>query len=277
MEFVTRGVTLYYRRWWIEEAVGVVVISHGLGEHSGRYSELAEDLNRAGYSVYALDHYGHGLSDGKRGDIEDFALYSEDLNEFISLVKSGNPGLGMHLLGHSMGAVIACGCAIRYKSVDSLNLSAPGFRGKSEPKGLLLWLALFLARWLPGLALSSQINSQWISRSPDVVKRYVSDELVHHSISLRWFKTFLQEREFLSGRLDGISMPCLLLLPESDHIVDVELSRKWFGQVGSKNKQLHCFSRSYHEVFNEIEEGRLARELLLSHLNSVSVETASVI
>ncbi|WP_157954123.1 alpha/beta hydrolase [Microbulbifer sp. A4B17] len=276
MEFVTRGVTLHYRRWWLEEASGVVVISHGLGEHSGRYRELAEELNRAGYSVYALDHYGHGLSEGKRGHIEDFALYSEDLNEFVALVRSGNPGLNLHLLGHSMGAVIACGCAIRYKSVDSLNLSAPGFRGKSEPRGLLLWFALFSARWFPGLVLSSQINSHWVSRDPEVVKNYISDDLVHHGVSLRWFETFLREREFLSSQLGRVTVPCLLLLPESDRIVDAELSRKWFGRMSSKNKQLHCFPRSYHEVFNEVEEGRLARELLLSHLNSVSAERTAV-
>ncbi|WP_444930163.1 alpha/beta hydrolase [Microbulbifer sp. SSSA002] len=269
MEFVTKGVTLHYRCWWVDGALGVVVISHGLGEHSGRYSELAGDLNRAGYSVYALDHYGHGLSEGRCGHIEDFALYSEDLNQFIALVKSVNPGLSLHLLGHSMGAAIACGCVIRYGSVDSLSLSAPGFRAKNEPKGFLLWLALLFARGFPRLLLSSRINSRWLSRDPEVVRRYGEDKLVHGSISLCWFEAFIRERTFLSERLGRLSVPCLLLLPESDKIVDVELSRKWFERLGSKNKQLHCFPKSYHEVFNEVEEGRLARELLIGHLNAV--------
>ncbi|MCO1336061.1 alpha/beta hydrolase [Microbulbifer sp. OS29] len=276
MEFVTRGVTLHYRRWWVEGASAIVVVSHGLGEHSGRYSDLAADLNRAGYSVYALDHYGHGLSGGKRGHIEDFAFYSQDLHEFVALVNSGNPDIGVHLLGHSMGAVIACGCAIRFAAIDSLVLSAPGFRGKHEPSGLLLWLALQAARWFPRLVLSSQIKDQWVSRNPEIVAAFSNDKLVHHGISLRWFETFIREREFLFGRLGSLLMPCLMLLPETDHLVDESISRAWFLKIASKDKQLHCFPRSYHEVFNEVEEGRIARELLLSHLSSVPVERGAV-
>ncbi|WHI52449.1 lysophospholipase [Microbulbifer sp. MLAF003] len=269
MEFVTRNVSLHYRRWWVEKALGVVVISHGLGEHSGRYTMLAQYLNRAGFSVYAPDHYGHGLSDGKRGHIDDFSLYCEDLHEFICLVKSGNPDTSVHLLGHSMGAVVACGSAIRYGFVDSVILSAPGFRGAKEPAGLELWLVMMLAKLFPKLVLSSRIDDKWLSRDVSIVEAYRNDELAHHGVSLRWFESFLQERAFLSANLERLLTPCLMLLPESDRLVDVELSREWFGRMGSTNKRLHCFPAAYHELFNEVEEGRLARDLLLGHLNSI--------
>ncbi|WP_444921494.1 alpha/beta hydrolase [Microbulbifer sp. CnH-101-G] len=276
MEFVTRNVILHYRRWWVEGAQGVVVISHGLGEHSGRYSALAAHLNRAGFSVYVPDHYGHGLSEGKRGHIEDFSLYCEDLYEFICLVKSGNPGTKLHLLGHSMGAVVACGSAIRYGAVDSIILSAPGFRGAKEPSGLELKLVLLLAKLFPGLVLSSRLDSQWLSRDTSVVEAYREDELVHRGVSLRWFETFLREREFISVNLERLLVPCLMLLPESDRLVDVAVSREWFERMGSIRKMLHCFPEAYHELFNEVEEGRLARDLLCGHLKSYAPQVGSV-
>ncbi|USD20427.1 alpha/beta hydrolase [Microbulbifer variabilis] len=277
MEFLTRNISLHYRRWWVEGARGTVVISHGLGEHSGRYVNLAAHLNRAGFSVYAPDHYGHGLSQGKRGHIEDFSLYSEDLYEFICLVKSGNPGTRLHLLGHSMGAVVACGSAVRYGAVDSLILSAPGFRGAKEPSGLELRLVLILAKMFPGLVLSSRIDSQWLSRDSAVIEAYREDELTHRGVSLRWFETFLREREFLSTNLERLLVPCLMLLPESDRLVDVGVSREWFGRMGSAGKMLHCFPKAYHELFNEVEEGRLARDLLLGHLKSYEPQAGSVV
>ncbi|WKD48676.1 alpha/beta hydrolase [Microbulbifer spongiae] len=269
MEFLTRDIRLHYRRWWVERALGIVVISHGLGEHSGRYAALARHLNRAGFSVYALDHYGHGLSAGKRGHIDDFSLYCEDLYALISLIKQANPDTSLHLLGHSMGAVVACGSAIRYDFADSVILSAPGFSGRREPAGLELWLVLTLAKLIPGLVLSNRIDDQWLCRDTAVVEAYRSDALTHRGVSLRWFETFLRERTFLSANLGCLQAPCLMLLPESDQLVDTGISRNWFKRIGSEYKKLHCFPDAYHEVFNEVEEGRLARELLLEHLHSL--------
>lgn len=269
MEFVSRGNCIHYRRWWVEGALGILVISHGLGEHSGRYRQLARYFNRVGFSVYALDHFGHGQSDGVRGHIDDFALYSEDLHNFTRLVKRDNPGKAVHLLGHSMGGVIACGCAVRYGGSDSLILSAPAFRGGREPGRGERWLLRHLARIAPRLTLPNRIDPRWLSRDPAVVEAYRVDDLVHGRVSAAWFVAFLREREFLYPRLERITEPCLLLLPEADRLVDSATARRWFGQIGSEAKALHPFPAAYHELFNETEEGPLALDLLLQHLRSL--------
>ena len=45
---------------------GVAQIAHGLGEHIGRYAELAETLVHREFVVYGNDHRGHGLNSKTR-------------------------------------------------------------------------------------------------------------------------------------------------------------------------------------------------------------------
>src|SRR5215218_7399967 len=58
-----------FGRRWIGSASprAVVLISHGLSEHSGRYARFAEALRDAGYGVYAVDHRGHGRTASATG------------------------------------------------------------------------------------------------------------------------------------------------------------------------------------------------------------------
>src|SRR5262249_5894870 len=66
------GVTLYAQRWRPRagEPRGVVVIHHGLADHSDRYTGFAERLVHAGYAVWALDMRGHGRSAGVRVQLD---------------------------------------------------------------------------------------------------------------------------------------------------------------------------------------------------------------
>ena len=272
MQFISAGDDLHFRRWWVEGAQGVLVIAHGLGEHSGRYKKLALALNRSGYSVYALDHFGHGLSEGKRGHVDDFARYRTQLHEFIGMVRRDNPDKPVHLLGHSMGGLIACACVAHYGDVDSLILSAPGFRGRKEPAAPERLLLKGLVQLLPRLTLPNRVDSRWLSRDPAVVAAYQADELVHSRVSLQWFASFLDERDWTISHLEQIMVPTLLLLPQGDRLVDSECTLDLFDRLGSQHKRLHTFADAYHELFNEREEGPVALELLLQHLAAQSAE-----
>jgi alpha-beta hydrolase superfamily lysophospholipase len=56
------GIDITYYEWPVAHPKGCVQIVHGLGEHSLRYDHVALALNRAGYTVYADDHRGHGAT-----------------------------------------------------------------------------------------------------------------------------------------------------------------------------------------------------------------------
>jgi len=103
------GLKLYFRCWAIQKPEAVVFVVHGFGEHINRYDELARLLNHHGYSVFGLDHRGHGKSEGLRVDINKFSDYVNDYICFIQHIQINvypfpKPAF---LLGHSMGGLIA--------------------------------------------------------------------------------------------------------------------------------------------------------------------------
>ena len=275
MYFESRGFRLHYRRWWVENALGVVVVSHGLGEHSGRYRAIARQLNAHGYSVYALDHFGHGQSPGRRGDIGDFSCYASDLRQFIRAVRHENPGLALHLLGHSMGAVIASDAVVYDEegvsdeervAIESLILSAPAFAGSNEPGAFEVSLIRLLARVCPGLSLSNRLQTEAISRDPDIVREYCADDLVHNRVTPRWFLGYREAREHILAHPQAIAVPTLTLLPEGDRLVDPAVTHQWHDRLQGEHHQLRTFAGAYHEILNEPGSGQEALAAVLEHL-----------
>ncbi|KAM4821006.1 monoglyceride lipase isoform 4-T5 [Thomomys bottae] len=85
----------------------LVFVSHGAGEHCGRYDDLAQMLLRLDLLVFAHDHVGHGQSEGERMVVSDFQVFVRDVLQHVDLVQRDHPQLPVFLLGHSMGGAIA--------------------------------------------------------------------------------------------------------------------------------------------------------------------------
>ena len=74
-----RDVELYWQGSVPPEPTGVLLVSHGLGEHSGRYGNVVDALLPDGWAVYGLDHRGHGRSGGRRAHLDAYAYPAADL------------------------------------------------------------------------------------------------------------------------------------------------------------------------------------------------------
>lgn len=103
---------IYYRSYEVEDSEQVIVISHGFCESSEKYKEFIKILNKNNYSVYILDHRGHGKSDhlgidNSQINVEDFNYYIKDLKTFLdSIVMYNLNGRKLYLYAHSMGGAI---------------------------------------------------------------------------------------------------------------------------------------------------------------------------
>lgn len=249
------NIRLHYRCWDAATPRAVVVVCHGLGEHSGRYEELARDFARAGLSTYALDHRGHGRSDGRRGHVRRFAHYVHDLEKFRRrVVGAVGSTLPLVFLGHSLGGLILIRYLQEYPGVGARGavLSAPllGFavevpRWKDGLARLLLYVS-------PALPMSTGLDPKHLSHDPQVVAAYERDPLVHDRITPRLYSE-IQSAITVSGRKAGqLRLPVLLLVPSEDKLARADLMQRIAAEVGEPTlMQVKTYPGLFHEVLNE--------------------------
>src|SRR5262249_40668620 len=127
------GLSISYARWSGQHAPrGIVQIAHGLGEHIGRYDELAQLLVEDEFVVYGNDHRGHGLTAKASNSFGDFgpAGFNQLVEDMVSLrmiAKREHPGKPYILLGHSLGSFAAQQFILDHAhSINGLALSGSG-------------------------------------------------------------------------------------------------------------------------------------------------------
>jgi len=179
--FAGAGGVEIFRRVWLPDGdpTAVVAIAHGAGEHSGRYAHVAGRLNAEGYAVYAVDHRGHGRSQGPRALIDRIDNAVADLDKLIVLARERHPSVPLILLGHSMGGTVAVSYALAHQDrLSGLILSGPlaAIDPVPAPTRLAATALSKVAPRAPAIAVDSSL----VSRDPAVVDDYRSDPLVHH-------------------------------------------------------------------------------------------------
>ena len=254
--FVTPdGLTIYHQAWLPDsDRKAVIVLLHGLAEHSARYAHVARRLTDAGYAVHALDHRGHGRSDGKRTFVKTYAQYQSDILQFRQLVEQQHAGLPLFVLGHSMGGNLALGHVLDHQAgVRGLALSAPALAPGSSLSASKIKLAKLIGKIAPGLRPEA-LSSDAISRDPAVVAAYVADPLVFNGkITAGAAAALLESMESFPSRFGELRLPILLQHGTADALVDIAGTRAL--EAGAVNAAVtsHYYDGLYHEIFNEPE------------------------
>lgn len=249
------GAALHARAWLPEGTMrAVVVLAHGYAEHLGRYEYFAGKLNAAGIGVYALDHWGHGKSDGAYGFVPAFSAFTDGVELLLAEVERAHPQVPRFLIGHSMGGLIA---ALHLQSHQShyagAILSGPAIKASEEPSKLLILVSRLLSRLAPKLGVLA-LDAGGVSRDPAVVAAYLADPLVYSGkmsarLAAEMFDAMARAREG-AGR---ISLPLLIAHGEDDRLTAPVGSQFLFDHVASSDKALRLYPGLYHEIFNEPE------------------------
>jgi alpha-beta hydrolase superfamily lysophospholipase len=249
------GQQLFLRDWPLAKARGAVLIVHGLGEHSGRYQRLATWFNQRGYAVRSYDQRGHGQTPGRRGALR----HAADLLEDLATVYTDYAGSQVHaplLLGHSMGGLVAARTVLDGRlAPPALLLSSPALR--SWEPAWRVQLARALTPVAPNLPLRNGLDSSQLSHDPQVAADYRGDPLRHSWITPRLADFIFREGASCIADAAALAQPTLLLVADSDALVDPSGSRA-FARKAAPSGQLTArfFSTLYHELFNEAEPGR---------------------
>ena len=257
-----RGLRIHVKTWLpAVPPVGVVVIAHGFAEHGGRYAAVAERLVAAGIAVRALDHRGHGLSEGKRTSIVRFADYVDDLSTVIGQARERWPSLHLVLLGHSMGGLIALDLAVRQTiPLEGLVLSAPAACPR-EVSTFTLAVGRALSRVAPNTGVL-RLPLNRISRDPAVVDAYNNDPLVFRTpIRARLGAEMLDAMDRVDAGLPSLRVPLLVMQGTADGLVDPGCGPHVYDRAGSVDKTLKMYDGLWHEIFNEPEREHVLDDL----------------
>ncbi|MGH3832606.1 MAG: lysophospholipase [Pseudonocardiaceae bacterium] len=271
---IAPGRSAYWQAWLPQEqARALVIIVHGVHEHSARYAHVGARLAAVGFAVYAADHRGHGRSDGRRGNIERMALIVADLSSFVRFARERHPGLPVFVIGHSLGGLIALhwvtesgvtesGVTESGALLDGLVVSGPAVQ-PAVGSALLKRLAGVLSTVVPNLGVVALDADQKISRDPEVVRAYQEDPLVYRGkLKARTGAEILATMETLPTRLPRLSLPLLLLHGTADQICAPVGSTLVRNNVSSRDTTLIQYPGLYHELFNEPERNQILTDLI---------------
>jgi alpha-beta hydrolase superfamily lysophospholipase len=265
------GVEIMFYEWPVANPRAVIQIAHGLGEHARRYDLMAETLNKAGFSVYADDHRGHGQTGVKQLENKQIkrlgnlgpggmAATYKQVADFSKLIKAENQNRPLVLLGHSWGSFIAQKIINRHSDIyDAVILSGsaltmPGFLATGD----------FNKVWkkLPG-----STGYEWLSRDVKIQNKFVEDPLTFLALAMQVFgvKNSLQ----LFGppaKTIRSDLPILVQVGEADPIGG-EYSNKALVQAYRKNAgiddiELFVYHECRHEIYNELNKDAIIEDLV---------------
>ena len=257
------GLRLFTRAWPAAgEPRAVVVLAHGAGEHCGRYAHVAARLVGEGFALHALDHRGHGRSEGRRAYVDRVANAVADLDQLVVLARERHPGVPLFLLGHSMGGMLALAYTLRHEErLDGLLLSAP-LAALEAASPVMRAAGRLLSAIAPTLGIFD-VDPERVSRDPEVVRAYVEDPLVHHGkLPARSIGEFAAAVDRFPSQVPRLRLPLLVMHGTGDRIVPMAASLMVHGGAGSEDKQLELYEGLYHEILNEPEQQQVMDDIV---------------
>lgn len=249
------GQLLCRRSWPLPGADRAVLIVHGLGEHSGRYTHVAAWFRARGYDVRSYDQRGHGRTKGPRGAVRHADDLLVDLAAVYTEYAAGRSRPPL-LLGHSMGGLVVARTVLdgRVRPTAML-ITSPALRTLEAP--WLQKLARMLTSIAPNLPLSSGLPLKYVSHDAAVIEAYRTDPLRSSRITPRLADFIFRAGAASVADAPTLPVPTLLLVAGSDHLVDPAGSRDFAAAAASTNRlTTRFFDTLYHELMNEAEPAR---------------------
>ena len=245
---------IYYRRFLTARAPrGTFLILHGMGEHGGRYGELAECLGELGLDGYVPDLRGFGQSGGKKGCLGRFEDYFRDLDVVLRLLKQRSPNLPFFILGHSFGGLVAASWAAFEPEIKArgLVLTSPNFGIAIHIPAWRHWLAVLGSYVVPEYTQHNRVDANFLTHDPMISEQYKMDRFIHHQISTRLYRELVRWLARKNEIALKLKLPVLMLQAGDDRVVSKEATLHFFDNLASVDKKLEVFPGMYHEILNE--------------------------
>jgi alpha-beta hydrolase superfamily lysophospholipase len=264
------GVHIHYRSWRVDEPTAVVQLAHGVGEHIGRYGELVEALNAAGYSVWADDHRGHGQTGFEQhgGDLDRMGRLGpgglratiDAVHRFTGVIReTEGDEVPLVLLGHSWGSLMAQIILNRWPGdYDAVVLTGTAYRTLFDMNGGDL------------NARHKHLGPtpvEWLSRHPEVAPAFMADPYTTE-VPLRKLFGLVDSARLLGRPAKDLpaELPVLIMVGSDDtlggEMSAVKLAKAYARRSGLVDVSLVVYDDARHEVFNETNRDEVRADLI---------------
>lgn len=247
---------LYFQAWHPEGTPkGLLVVTHGQGEHSDCYQRLIEALEPMGWTILLWDLRGHGRSDGQRGYVSSFLDYSRDFEMFcLKIVPRVAESGPVVFFAHSMGGLVQLNAlaSMADGNVKTQILSSP-LLGVAVQVPLVKDIgALFIRELMPRLTLGNEIKPEDLSRDPEVLQEYDRDTLRHRKISAGAYLGAIECANNILARPMVWRGKMLFLLAEKDPVVSTPTTLNFIEGLSHADVESEVFQERKHELINDL-------------------------
>lgn len=240
--------------WHVQPADvrGIVVLVHGLGEHSGRYlTDVVPRLIERNLVVFSYDNFGHGKSGGKRGHCPDYDALLQLLDNVIAKARMHFPNNPVFLYGHSMGGNLVLNYALRFKShLAGVIATSPYLKLAFQPPQWKMLIGRALLRFWPNFTMSSGLDPEGLSRIAAEVNKYKQDPLVHDRVSPMFIFPIQEAGDWAIDNAHKLRTHVLLLHGTGDKIIDYRGTEHFY--KNSKRAELRLLEGGYHELHKDV-------------------------
>ncbi len=252
------GGEIHWRTWTAPEPVAQVVIVHGYGEHGDRYARLAGRLVEEGFSVWANDHRGHGLSEGPRGVVMHLDDAVADVDQVVERARGTHPDIPLFMFAHSMGGTIGLRYSLAHqeKLAGLILSSAAVSLEKLGVSGVQRAAVRLAGRIVPRLPVNG-LPFEGITRDSDELGIYMNDPLVHKGKQpARTVSELVDAMAKFPDEVGELRLPLLVIAGSDDPIVPAAGSREIAERAGSPDKKVIVYEGFVHELVNEPPDDR---------------------
>ena len=250
------GISIFAQGWLPNESPkAIIILIHGLGEHSSRYEHVAEYFTAKGIGILANDRSGHGKSANKRGHVNKYEEVYDDITKLVQEAKTKYPNIPLILYGHSMGGGIVLDYLLHQNTsmFKAIIATSPLLRPAFQPPAFLLFLGKMLRSIFPGFTQDNQLDVNNISRDKNAVAKYQKDGLVHSKVTSEMAIGMLNSGENSLATVGKINKPLLLTHGTADELTSHKATQE-FANKAQGDVTIKLWDGFYHELHNEPEK-----------------------
>lgn len=247
----------------IKKPIAVVVLVHGMGEYARRYERtVVPTLLDRSIAVLSYDQFGHGNSEGKKGDNPGFKFVLDAVDVMVSKAREIFQDLPVFLYGHSMGGNVVINYTLQRKNnLQGVIATSPFLKLAFEPPAWKMTFGKLIEKIYPSLTMPNELNLNFISKDQNEIEAYKKDPLIHDRISPRYSLDFMEMGKWALANAQSLATPMLLFHGEKDNITS-PLASRYFAEKAGDQVTFITFKNGYHELHHDAEKKELLEHIV---------------